>query len=236
MTKISQKDLKKEMRAGQEVVWQASNSALSWMKSQWLVFAIILLIGAALLVGGALYVYQTREREADAQHVLGKALAEFQQWKLADSKARPESLKKLEAEMSLLSTNHADTKAAQYAALIQAQVFSEEKKWAEASTEFEKFERVLPRRRKSLAWYPMAVSFEEQGLSEKALEYYGRIVEAKDPSYHKWALLGQGRLYRAAKKFEEAKKSYQQFIEEYPKSPELQTVRGLLTQVSSNQP
>ncbi len=232
MSKLSKKDL----RSGNEAVWQASNSALSWLKSQWLIFTIILLLGAGLLIGGAVYVHFTRKKEAEAQHVLAKALGEFQQWKLADEKAKEDALKKLNERLTELTSKHNHSKASQYAGLIQAQIQIESKNWSEALKHLGDFEKALPRRRKSMAWYPMAVAHEELSQNDKAAEFYKLVIDSKDPSYRKWAMLGQARSLKALNRTEEAKTIYTKFLEEFAKSPEVPMVRGLLTQVSTMQP
>lgn len=228
MSKLSKKDLK-----GHDPVWTASASAFTWLRNQWTVFLLITFLGLGLLIGGAIYVQLTRTQEAKAQHALGKAMGEFQQWKLADEKTKVEATKKLEEKLKELDTQFPESKARQLSGLLRGQIAIEQKKFDEAKKFYEEFEKALPRRRKSLAWYPLAILHEDLKQSEQARELFKRVVDSKDPTYRKWALLGEGRTSRELNKNDEAKKTYEKFLEEFPKAPEVPMVRGLVARLAT---
>jgi len=228
MSKLSKKDLK-----GHDPVWTASANAFAWLRNQWTIFLIITFLGLGLLIGGAIYVQITRTEEAKAQHSLGKAMAEFQQWKLADEKTKPEATKKLEDKLKELDTKFPESKARQLSGLLRGQVAVEQKKFDEAKKQYEEFEKALPRRRKSLAWYPLAVLHEELKQNEQARDFFKRVVDSKDPTYRKWALLGEGRTSRELNMTDEARKTYEKFLEEFPKAPEVPMVRGLVARLAT---
>jgi len=228
MSKLSKKDLK-----GHDPVWNASANAFSWVRNQWTIFLVITLLGLGLLIGGAIYVQVSRTKEAKAQHSLGKVMAEFQQWKLADEKTKPEATKKLEEKLDELESKFPESKARQLSGLLRGQMAMDSKSFDEAKKQYEQFEKALPRRRKSLAWYPLAVIHEELKENEKARVLFKRVVDSKDPTYRKWALLGEGRANRELNKNEDAKKTYEKFLEEFPKAPEVPMVRGLVARLAT---
>lgn len=223
MAKLSKKELRQP-----DAVWQASASALSWMQSQWVLLSIIAGLVLFILVGGAFYVHTTRQSEAEAQYYYAKAVGEFQQWKLADEKNRTDVRAKLDEALKKLDADFSHSKATQFAGLLRAQVAIEEKSWDQALTHLKEFEKSLPQRRRSLAWYPMAVVQEQLGQSEEALKTFGKINQSKDPTYRKWSLLGEARQLVALNRRSEAQKLYEQFISEFPKAQEITLVRGLM--------
>jgi len=226
MSKLSKKDLK-----GHDPVWTASASAFTWLKNQWTIFLFITILIVGLLIGAAVYVQITRTQEAKAQHSLGKAMAEFQQWKLADEKTKPEAAKKLDEKLKELDTQFPESKGRQFSGLLRGQIAVEAKNFEDAKKYYEEFEKALPRRRKSFAWYPLAKINENLKNTEEARELFKRIVDSKDPTYRKWALLGLGRTNRELNKTEEAQKVYEKFLEEFPKAPEVPTVRGFISRL-----
>lgn len=223
MSKLTKKDLKSP-----DPVWQASYSAFSWLTSQWMLIAIVLGCSVLLLIGGAVYIHQAQRGEAEAQHVYSKLISDFQQWKLSEALNKKTQFDKVQESLKTLKEKHKHSRAYLLSGLVEAQLLMDEKKYAEAVESIERYEKALPSTRRSLAWYPAAIVSEEKGDFEKALVYYQKILNSKDTTYRKWALLGEGRAYRNLNKKEEAIKSYEKFLQEYPKAQELSMVRGLL--------
>ena len=166
--------------------------------------------------------------EGQAQYHLSLAKTYFEQWKLeSDDAEKGISFKSLNSELGQLNTKYKTSAANHVAMLIRAEMAMTDEKWDEASQYYTSYVEFLSDDNKALGLFPLAKAHEQAGKFDAALSSYEKILKS-DSSYEERALLGKARSLRELKRFEESEKSYEEFIQRFPDSTEISSVRGLL--------
>ncbi len=235
MSKMSKKELKRP-----DQIWEASRTALHWMTNQWVGIAAFLIVVFIAIVG-TIYTNQVRKaKEGSAQSHYAKIEALFDQWKLQpkpeQEKDRLKTEEEMKAELSVLEKEFPRSRANQLAHAIRADLEASQEKWPEAIRYYEQFLNVLPKADRPVGLYPLGIASEQVGDWTKAIKTYDEIIKSKSKTYASLALLGKARSYKAMGKNSDAKKTYEEFLEAYPTSTEISTVRGLLTALSEPAP
>lgn len=228
MDRLTKQDLK-----APDKILIASRSAFAWAEQQW---ALLLgAVGAIFLtvLGISVFIQYQAKQEAKAQVVYGKAKAFFEQTKVGGEKEKAEAKANLQKELTQLKKDFSNSKAAGMAGLLWAQMAMEEKKYAEAIAALESFLKVLPRTEKDLAAYPLAVAYEQSGDWAKAFEAYHQLTKNEKTAYLQEAYLGKARAERRLQRKEDAKRTYEKFLEKFPQSAEVAVVRGLLSELNT---
>jgi|GEM_PF-5788249 len=232
MSRLRKKDLKSP-----DQIWQASAQTFGWLRSNWLLAVILVVV---LFMGLVAYLYYREVQkinEAKAEHSYGRVLSLYEQWTLeqgkktdkAADKKNGDSLKELNAALGNLAKKFPHSRANAFADLFRAKLALRDGKTTEAAKLLDNYKEHLPESDEGLGLYPLAVTYENEGKWNEALKEYNRILNQKDSALRKWALLGKARALKNLKRNKEAADAYQDFLDEFPKSPELSTVRGLKT-------
>ena len=79
-----------------------------------------------------------------------------------------------------------------------------------------------------LGLFPLAKCYEQGQKYEQALKSYNEIIQAGESAYEEAAFLGKARSLRLLKRASDAKAVYKRFLEKFPDSTEVSSVRGLL--------
>lgn len=219
---------KHELRAPDEV-WKASKSAFQFMQNQWVLLVVLSTLILATMIGGVYYWQSQKKFEGAAGHHYALAKSYLEQWKLAEQKEKEGSLSKAKAELQTLESDYVNSEAQVMAHLLRARLAKEENQTDEAIRYYQAYISKMTGAAREVGQYPLAIFYENQKAFNQSLELYRSILENKKSMYRKLALLGEGRSLRALSKSEEAKESYQIFLEEFPESPDAGKVRGLLS-------
>jgi len=218
---------KKQLRDPDQF-WKASATAYEWAKEQWPILAIT---AGVMFLGLFFWIFWAelnKQKEAEAQHQFAEAASLFEQWRLEDAgELKETSQAELIVALERLDEEFPRSKARSLARLFWASIAIEEGDWSAAEESFEEYMRVLPRRQRDLALYPLAILFEDQERYDEALAQYQSILRLDSSAYRAWALLGEARMYRQTGRPKLAIQSYTQFLEEFPDRPERTQVRGL---------
>lgn len=226
MEKMSRKELKSPDR-----IWVASRDLLSWASDQWaLLVGLAAVIFVAVIAVTLVLQYRTKN-EAEAQFVYSKAKALYEQTQMAPAKDQPSLKKDLETELGKLQEDYASSRANGMASLIRAQILLGENKLPEAITELEKYQKSLPRNEREFGSFPLAVAYEQAGKFDEALKTFDEIATNEKASLRGDALIGKGRVLVQLKRGDEAKKSFNLYLEKFPQSSEAATVRGLIAEI-----
>lgn len=233
MIKIS----KKELRTPDQIL-QVSRSLFTWFRSSGGVLVGFLVAGLVAVIGILFWIQMLDKTEAKAQYRYGLARGYFENWSIAkDGKQKPEDLAKtksdLDGELEKLQKEYSTSKANGLADGIRGQLASYEKKWDEAVRYFEKFEAALPGGERDLGRLPLANAYENAGKNESALNLYSKLAESKNDFFVGVGLLGKARIQRAMMKDDEARKTYERYLEKFGTSADAAFVRGLLAQLSA---
>jgi tetratricopeptide (TPR) repeat protein len=224
MAKMSKQELKTP-----DQVWQASKSTMNWLAARGLQLGIALAVVLAIIIGWVYSNQLAKKEEGQAQYHLSMAKTHFEQWKLEKKDADKEkALASLTAELTNLETKFPKSAAQHLAMLIRAELAVSDKKWKEVPAYFESYANFLPDEDKPMGLYPLAQAYEQAGEYEKALKAYDDILKLKNSSYEERSYLGKARSQRLLGKYEEAEKTYQEFLENFPDSSQTGSVRGLI--------
>jgi tetratricopeptide (TPR) repeat protein len=229
---------KKELRTPDQI-WQASRSLFGWLQSSatWIIGGSVAVF--VVIVGILFWIQVADKTEAKAQYRYGLAKAYYETWTLASEahekqndaeKAKADLL----AELEKLQKEYPRSRANGLADGIRGQLAGHDKKWDEAAQLFERFSDSLPGAERDLGRLPLAQAYENGGNHEKALAVYSKLADSKDDFFIGMGLLGKARVFRATSKPEEARKTYEKYLEKFGSSQEAPSVRGLLSQVSSS--
>lgn len=229
MSKLS----KDELRSPDQI-WVASAQSFKWIQSHGA--KLLLLLGLLLIssIGFFYFQQQKAEKEAGAQAVFGEALNLFEQWELAAESAKTEAEAELQKRLDQLNESHSDSDANHLASLFRAKVEIYKNNLEASLTHLDHYLKVLPKNQRVLGLYPKSVVLEGLTKWDEALNHYEEILNQESRvEMKKWALLGKARSLENLDRKEEAKKTYDQFLSEYPASPEVSYVRGLRARVQT---
>lgn len=226
MSKLRKKDLRNP-----DQVWQASASTYRLVKDQWLFVVIAVGILFVVAVGSIYFYQQQRLKEADAQHALGELASLYEQWQIEKQNQTEEELaqtrKEFEETFQELKQSFSNSDAAAYASLVRGNLLSAEDNTEQSLQALRDFYQGAPQSMKDFAAYRLAIALEQQQSWEESLRLYNEILDRPSSAVRKWALLGKARSQGALERHEEATRTYDQFLEEFPKLPELAKIRGL---------
>lgn len=223
MSKLS----KKELRTPDQV-WQASAQTFSWLRSNWLLSSIVVVLAFILLVG-ALYIQQIKERtEAEAQAHYGELGSLFEQWGLADASQKEEIEIKMNEKLGILETQYPDSSANHLASLFRAKLKLSKGQAQESLQDLQDYISELPSSQRSMGLYARANVYEDLSQWQEALKDYESILKSSgDIQIKKWALLGKARTLTELNQVDEARATYDQFLQDFASSPEAGLARGL---------
>jgi tetratricopeptide (TPR) repeat protein len=227
MSKLSKDDLRSP-----DQIWVASAHGFQWIQSHGARLLILLSLLLVLSVSFFYLDHRKEQQEAKAQAVFGDLVNLMQQWEFATEAAKIESESEIQDRLRQLSESHASSKANHLASIYRAKLAIGKNQLEEGLSHLDHYLKVLPSNQRALGLYPKAIAHESLNQWAEALAHYEEILKREGQiEMKKWALLGKARSLRNMDLKEEAKRTYDQFLSEYPASPEAPSVRGLRARV-----
>ncbi len=200
------------------------------MTNQITVIIIVIAVIFGAIVGGVYLNQSTKRKEGEAQYQYSLAKAQFEQWKLQTGDERSKTEAELTKLLGELESKWGNSNANGLAGLMRSELALSKKNSEEAIKALEAYVNALPKNSKDLGWMPLAGAYEQASQFDKAAATYESIAQNKDSTFAPSALMGKARNLRLAGKIDEAVKTYQDFLDRYPASTEIATVRGLLAE------
>lgn len=202
----------------------------SWVQSYWLALVVVLGLSVVGVFAGTIYYQHRQGVEKEAHAHFSEAQRLYEQWELEPGVEKLETLESLEEKLETLETEYPRTQANQLANLFRARIANEDDDVKRAISFYQSYVHALPRQRKFLGLYPLALLYEDEEEWKKSLETYSKILEAERQAIKKQALLGKGRALRKLGREEEAIDIYREFMSEFPASSQAPMVEGWLAQ------
>lgn len=232
--KLNRKELKTP-----DKIWIDMKKVLEWMTEE---VAVLIIAVIVLFLAGVVGVYwyqkkQANEGRAQYHYSLAKSFSEQlrttalekdpkkSEQKVAERAKAEADLKK---ELGVLETDFKDSKANQLANVLRGQWAAERGQWAEAVEAYARYVTSLKGEDRSLGLYPLGQAQEQSGQFDAALKTYSELVGLKNAAHREWAFLGKARVLKFLKRNDEAKKTYEEFLSQFPNSTEVSSVRGFL--------
>jgi tetratricopeptide (TPR) repeat protein len=227
--KLTKKDLKTP-----DQIWQASRSTLTWMTDRFTILVVACVLFFFAIVGVVYFYHVQQGKEGDAQLHYSKARNFLEDLKSGTTK-KPEEISKtrtdLNQQLEILSNTYSKSLANRLANQIRAQLAAGDKKWTDAISFYQQYEKALPGSEKELALLPLGHAYEQANDFQNALKTYDEVLVKKNNVFSPIALLGKARALRSLNKLDEARTTYETFLEQHPDSPDVAEVRGLLAMV-----
>ena len=224
MAHMSKKELKRP-----DEFWQKSRSFVEWLGVHGLQVGISLAVIFIIIIVSVYSNQVAKKKEGMAQYHLSLAKTHFEQWKLEKKDAeKKKSMEALSQELNELQSQYAKSAANHLAMLIRAELAIDQGKWTEVINYYQAYGKFLPEKDRIFGNYPLAKAYEQAGDFTKALEVYEGILKVNGSSYEEGALLGKARTLRLLTRFQEAEATYQEFIDKFPDSSDIGSVRGLI--------
>jgi len=231
MSKLTKTELKTP-----DNVWKASAASLGWVQDHMMPVALgfgLVIVG---LIFGVYYKETQKTKEAAAQHLYAELAGYYQQWELGvakDSKVSgaetQNALSEMQATYQRLQSSFPNSQAYHLAELLEGRRLLAEGKVEEAIAKIESFKKSLPSSFAAFGNYPLASTYEEAKLWDKALQAYESVVSDEKNAFRKLAFLGKARSLRELGRAGEAIAVYDSYLREFPDTPEVSQVRGLKT-------
>ncbi len=212
-------------------IWMASKDIFEWASAQWVLLtgAIVLIFVGVLTL--SVYLHYQKKFEAEAQYHYSKVKSLYEQSTVGAEAERVKTKEDLQKELDVLAKDYSKSRANIFAGFIRAKQFVEAGKKTEALNELKVVADRLPRDHQDMGLYTLGTAYEDNAQWSDSLKAFDEISKMEKSPYRSLALLGKARAERELKKFSDAQKTYELFLEKFGQSTEANMVRGLLAEV-----
>lgn len=192
-----------------------------FLQSNRSLFLVIIIAVGVALVGFVAYSEIHKARLDRSLSLVEQAQSDFDNWKSASDAKKPDLEKPLLQSLAGIIKNYPRLYSAQRALFLRGSFYYEKKDWKQAQSNFATLAKRFP------TSYLAAVSLIDAGAASEngndmttATSDYQKVADMKgsDVSEKPLAILSLGRIAEQQKSYTDAKKYYDQLVNDYPSS------------------